>query len=192
MDQLTARGRIILVFCWHRRVIDEYLGAELVTARRIRCSPPLCRRRSVLSEYPVAVARGYCARISHTLMYLPLDTAGYFSWSAGARRRPLELKIKAVAAIRSRPGRFRVGTAEVQLRPMAQHLTVSSELVPFQEIDVYAKEAGYVKQLNVDYGSHVRAGTGHGGAGNPGTRSATAAGPGGHQSAKQRSHESAE
>jgi RND family efflux transporter MFP subunit len=51
-----------------------------------------------------------------------------------------------------------VGTAEVQLRPMAQHLTVSSELVPFQEIDVYAKEAGYVKQLNVDYGSHVRAG----------------------------------
>jgi RND family efflux transporter MFP subunit len=51
-----------------------------------------------------------------------------------------------------------VGTAEVQLRPMAQHLTVSSELVPFQEIDVYAKEAGYVKQLNVDFGSHVRAG----------------------------------
>ena len=41
---------------------------------------------------------------------------------------------------------------------MAQHLTVSSELVPFQEIDVYAKEAGYVKQLDVDFGSHVRAG----------------------------------
>ena len=51
-----------------------------------------------------------------------------------------------------------VGTAEVQLRPMAQHLTLSSELVPFQEIDVFAKEAGYVRQLNVDYGSHVRAG----------------------------------
>ncbi|MGA2716104.1 MAG: efflux RND transporter periplasmic adaptor subunit [Bryobacteraceae bacterium] len=51
-----------------------------------------------------------------------------------------------------------VGTTEVQLRPMAQRLTVSSELVPFQEIDVYAKEAGYVKQLNVDFGSHVRAG----------------------------------
>ena len=51
-----------------------------------------------------------------------------------------------------------VGTAEVQLRPMAQQLTVSAELVPFQEIDVYAKEAGYVKKLNVDFGSHVRAG----------------------------------
>lgn len=41
---------------------------------------------------------------------------------------------------------------------MAQHLTVSSELVPYQEIEVYAKEAGYVKTLNVDYGDHVRAG----------------------------------
>jgi multidrug efflux pump subunit AcrA (membrane-fusion protein) len=39
-----------------------------------------------------------------------------------------------------------------------QKLTVSSELVPFQEIDVYAKESGYVKQLNVDYGTRVKAG----------------------------------
>ena len=51
-----------------------------------------------------------------------------------------------------------VGTAIVKLRPVAQRLTLSSELVPFQEIDVYAKEAGYVKELNVDYGSHVRKG----------------------------------
>jgi RND family efflux transporter MFP subunit len=51
-----------------------------------------------------------------------------------------------------------VGTAVVKIRPVAQHLTLSSELVPFEEIDVYAKEAGYVKELNVDYGSHVRKG----------------------------------
>src|SRR6202030_214738 len=51
-----------------------------------------------------------------------------------------------------------VGTAVVKTQPVAQHLTLSSELVPFQEIDVYAKEAGYVKELNVDYGSHVRKG----------------------------------
>jgi RND family efflux transporter MFP subunit len=31
-------------------------------------------------------------------------------------------------------------------------------LVPFQEIDVYAKESGYVKKLLVDYGSRVKAG----------------------------------
>jgi RND family efflux transporter MFP subunit len=35
---------------------------------------------------------------------------------------------------------------------------VSSELVPFQEIDVYAKESGYIKELSVDYGSHVKQG----------------------------------
>ena len=46
----------------------------------------------------------------------------------------------------------------LRLRPVAQRLTLSSELVPFQEIEVYAKEAGYVKELNVDYGSHVRKG----------------------------------
>ncbi len=39
---------------------------------------------------------------------------------------------------------------------MGRTLTVSSELVPFQEIDVYAKESGFVKDLNVDYGSRVQ------------------------------------
>ncbi len=39
---------------------------------------------------------------------------------------------------------------------LGRTLTVSSELVPFQEIDVYAKESGFVKDLKVDYGSHVQ------------------------------------
>ncbi len=51
-----------------------------------------------------------------------------------------------------------VGTAKVETRPLAEHLTVSSELVPYQEVDVYAKEAGYVRDINVDYGSHVHKG----------------------------------
>lgn len=51
-----------------------------------------------------------------------------------------------------------VGYALAEKRPVRRFLTVSSELVPFQEIDVYAKESGYVRQLLVDYGSHVRAG----------------------------------
>lgn len=61
-------------------------------------------------------------------------------------------------AAKTTPPPTPVGTTEVKLRPMAQHLTVSSELVPFQEIDVYAKEAGYIKELSVDYGSHVHKG----------------------------------
>jgi len=51
-----------------------------------------------------------------------------------------------------------VGTVAVTSHALAQHLTVSSELVPFQQIDVYAKEAGYVKTLLVDYGTHVKQG----------------------------------
>lgn len=51
-----------------------------------------------------------------------------------------------------------VSVATVQMQPLQTTLTLSSELVPFQEIDVYAKESGYVKQLLVDYGTHVRQG----------------------------------
>jgi len=51
-----------------------------------------------------------------------------------------------------------VGVIKVTRKSLDRKLTVSSELVPFQEIDVYAKESGYVKTLNVDYGTHVKAG----------------------------------
>ncbi len=51
-----------------------------------------------------------------------------------------------------------VGVTKVVKKSLGRELTLSSELVPFQEIDVYAKESGYISKLSVDYGSHVRAG----------------------------------
>jgi RND family efflux transporter MFP subunit len=57
----------------------------------------------------------------------------------------------------STSGGVSVGIVKVQRKPLERTLTVSSELVPFQEIDVYAKESGFVKQLNVDYGTRVQA-----------------------------------
>ncbi len=51
-----------------------------------------------------------------------------------------------------------VGVTKVVKKSLGRQLTLSSELVPFEEIDVYAKEAGYVKKLDVDYGTHVKAG----------------------------------
>ena len=51
-----------------------------------------------------------------------------------------------------------VGVVRVGRKNLQRTLTMSSELVPFQEIDVFAKEAGYVKDLRVDYGTHVEAG----------------------------------
>lgn len=51
-----------------------------------------------------------------------------------------------------------VGVVKVARKPLERTLTVSSELIPFQQIDVYAKESGFVRQLNVDYGTHVKTG----------------------------------
>ena len=51
-----------------------------------------------------------------------------------------------------------VGVTKVVKKSLGRQITLSSELVPFQEIDVYAKESGYVKKLMVDYGTHVKAG----------------------------------
>jgi RND family efflux transporter MFP subunit len=48
-----------------------------------------------------------------------------------------------------------VGVVRVTRKPIMRQLTISSELVPYQEIDVYAKQSGYVKQLLVDYGTRV-------------------------------------
>ncbi len=56
------------------------------------------------------------------------------------------------------PTAAEVGVTPVIERAIGQHLTVSSEFVPFQEIDIYAKEAAYVKDIYVDYGSRVKAG----------------------------------
>lgn len=51
-----------------------------------------------------------------------------------------------------------VGVTKVAKKSLGREITLSSELVPFQEIDVYAKESGYIKDLKVDYGAHVKAG----------------------------------
>ena len=51
-----------------------------------------------------------------------------------------------------------VGVTKVVKKTLSREITLSSELVPFQEIDVYAKESGYVQKLNVDYGTRVKQG----------------------------------
>jgi RND family efflux transporter MFP subunit len=51
-----------------------------------------------------------------------------------------------------------VGVTKVVRKSLLRQITLSSELVPFQEIDVYAKESGFVQKLYVDYGSRVKQG----------------------------------
>jgi RND family efflux transporter MFP subunit len=41
---------------------------------------------------------------------------------------------------------------------IADNLEIDSEFQPFQEVDIYAKVSGYIRNLNVDVGTHVRQG----------------------------------
>jgi RND family efflux transporter MFP subunit len=47
--------------------------------------------------------------------------------------------------------------AVVQRRPIENALTLSGEFRPYQQVDVHAKVAGYIKQIYVDVGDHVKA-----------------------------------
>jgi RND family efflux transporter MFP subunit len=47
---------------------------------------------------------------------------------------------------------------KVARHDLADRIEIASEFQPFQEIEVYAKVAGYIDKLNVDWGTHVKQG----------------------------------
>jgi RND family efflux transporter MFP subunit len=47
---------------------------------------------------------------------------------------------------------------KVERQDISSSLDIASEFLPFQEIDVYAKESGYIKKLHIDWGTHVKQG----------------------------------
>src|SRR5690242_3295103 len=51
-----------------------------------------------------------------------------------------------------------VAVARIVTGDVAQVLSIAAEFRPFQEIDVHAKVAGYLKKINVDVGDRVREG----------------------------------
>ncbi|HUA20884.1 MAG TPA: efflux RND transporter periplasmic adaptor subunit [Bryobacteraceae bacterium] len=83
---------------------------------------------------------------------------------------PLGIGLLAGSLISCSPGRAsardpglasparEIGVIRVGRKTLQRTLVVSSELVPFQQIDVYAKESGFVRELDVDYGTRVKAG----------------------------------
>ncbi len=52
----------------------------------------------------------------------------------------------------------RASVVMVSRGSIANTLTVAGEFLPLQEVDIHAKVAGYIKQINVDIGDRVRAG----------------------------------
>ena len=50
------------------------------------------------------------------------------------------------------------GVARVERRTISNTLKISGEFKPFQDVDVHAKVAGYIKAIYVDVGTHVQRG----------------------------------
>lgn len=48
--------------------------------------------------------------------------------------------------------------AVVKRAPIGNTFSVAGEFVPYQEIEVHAKVAGYIRKINVDIGDHVKTG----------------------------------
>jgi RND family efflux transporter MFP subunit len=70
--------------------------------------------------------------------------------SSCARRGEAEPRPAAVAPT--------VAVAKVTTESLSRDLVLTAEFKPFQEIDVMAKVAGYIKSINVDAGDRVRQG----------------------------------
>ena len=49
-------------------------------------------------------------------------------------------------------------TVSVERAPVANTLSIAGEFLPWQEVDLHGKVAGYIKRINVDIGDHVHAG----------------------------------
>jgi RND family efflux transporter MFP subunit len=50
------------------------------------------------------------------------------------------------------------GVAKVARKELYKQITISAEFRPYQEVELHAKVAGYVKAINVDFGDKVKAG----------------------------------
>src|SRR5579875_152373 len=51
-----------------------------------------------------------------------------------------------------------VPVARTQRMDISDDLTLAAEFIPYQEVDLMAKVAGYIRSINVDIGDRVRTG----------------------------------
>ena len=51
-----------------------------------------------------------------------------------------------------------VAVARVERHALGNNLTIAGEFKPFQDVEVHAKVAGYIRRINVDVGDHVKEG----------------------------------
>jgi RND family efflux transporter MFP subunit len=56
------------------------------------------------------------------------------------------------------PAEIPAAVAHVERRTLGNTLTIAGEFKPFQDVDVHAKVAGYIRTIYVDVGDHVKGG----------------------------------
>ncbi len=90
-----------------------------------------------------------------------------FTWWAGVTLLIMAIVLATAACPRGKAGMadapegspvVGVAVQKVERAALSQGLRIAAEFRPFQEIDVHAKVAGYVKKIYVDVGDRVRAG----------------------------------
>ncbi len=102
-----------------------------------------------VADGPDAIRKRWCKGvISSVLAALVVAAVASLSSCSGSENKRVQASGPTMT----------VGVTKVVKKSLGRQITLSSELVPFQEIDVYAKESGYVKKLTVDYGSRVKSG----------------------------------
>ena len=52
----------------------------------------------------------------------------------------------------------RAAVVQVRRAPLSNTLSIAGEFLPYQEVELHAKVAGYIKKINVDIGDHVHQG----------------------------------
>ena len=78
---------------------------------------------------------------------------GVWRWIA---RTPTEAESPRLAAREA--GATPAAVARAARKDLVNSLTISGEFRPFQDVDVHAKVAGYIRKIYVDVGDHVREG----------------------------------
>jgi RND family efflux transporter MFP subunit len=63
-----------------------------------------------------------------------------------------------VSATVSADAPLRAAVVQVRRTPLSNTLSIAGEFLPYQEVELHAKVAGYIKNINVDIGDRVRRG----------------------------------
>jgi RND family efflux transporter MFP subunit len=67
-------------------------------------------------------------------------------------------RVRAIAPKNASPEIPHAAVALVKRGPISNSVSIAGEFLPYQEVELHGKVAGYIRKINVDIGDHVRTG----------------------------------